>query len=49
MLKTYQREAKLFEFSRDMNRKDLKVRKNDINLQWLHFLMASLSNFVEYL
>ena len=43
-LKTYQRETNLFEFSPDTNGKDLKIRKNDITLQWLHFAMASLCN-----
>ena len=35
MLKSYQRETKLFEFSRDKNRGDLKIRKNDVTMQWL--------------
>ena len=37
MLKTYQGEAKLFEFSQDMNRAQLKIRKNNVTLQWLRF------------
>ena len=41
MLKTNQRETKLFEFSRDMNSKELK---NDVTLQSLHFVMALLCN-----
>ena len=32
-LKTYPREIKLFEFSQDANRKELKIRKSDITLQ----------------
>ena len=46
MLKTYQRETKLFEFSRDANREGLKIRKKRHSictvfvaialLQWLH-------------
>ena len=39
MLKTYQREIKLFELSRDTNRKELKLRKNVVKkrvyLPWL--------------
>ena len=37
MLQTYPRETKLFVFSRDMNRKELKIRKNDVILQLLNF------------
>ena len=32
ILKTYQRETKLFEFSQDSNRATLKIRKNDVTL-----------------
>ena len=52
MLKTYQRETKFFEFSRDANKKGLQMRKtvslcNGIvaitSLQWLSFVaMAAL-------
>ena len=36
MLKIYhQREAKLFEISRDTNMEELKIKKNDVTLQWL--------------
>ena len=35
MLKINQRETKLFVFSRDTNREELKIRKNNVNLQWL--------------
>ena len=41
ILKTYQRETALFKLSRNMNRKQLKIRKNDVTLQWFHFVMAS--------
>ena len=37
MLKTYQRETKLFEFSLYTNREESNLRKNDITLQWLCF------------
>ena len=37
MLKTYQKETKLFEFLQDTNSKVLKIKKNNISLQWLHF------------
>ena len=33
MLKTYQRENKLFEFSRDANSEELEIRKNNVTLQ----------------
>ena len=33
MLKTYQRDTELFEFSRDTSREDLEI-KNDVTLQW---------------
>lgn len=36
MLKTSKREIKLFEFSRDLNKEDLRIRKND------GFAMASM-------
>ena len=36
MKKTYQRETKLLEFSRDTNREELKIRKSDVTLQWLY-------------
>ena len=42
MLKTYQREAKLFEFLRDTNGKELKIRKHNVTLRRLHIVMASL-------
>ena len=29
-----QRETKLFEFSLDTNKEDLKIRINDVTLQW---------------
>ena len=35
MLKTFQRETKLFEYSRNMNREEMSIRKNDVTLQWL--------------
>ena len=35
MLKTFQRDTKLFEFSRNMNREEMKIRKNNVTLQWL--------------
>ena len=38
----YHRETKLFEFSRDMNRKELKIRKMDVTLQWLQSTRARL-------
>ena len=41
MLKTYQGETKLFEFSRDTNGKELMIGKY-VTLQWLHFVMACL-------
>ena len=35
LLKTYQRDNKLFEFSRDTNREELnKTRKKDVNSKW---------------
>ena len=37
MLKTYQKETKSFEFSWDMNKKECKIRKNNVPLQWLLF------------
>ena len=41
MLKTNQKEIKLFEFSWDTNsRKELKIRKNDETSQWFHFARA---------
>ena len=40
VLTTYQRETKLFEFSRDKNRKELKMKLNDVTLQWLDFAMT---------
>ena len=39
MLKTHQREIKLFKFSRDTNRKELKL-KSEVTLQLLHFAMS---------
>ena len=39
MLKAYQRETKLFELSRDMNKEELsylKIRKNDVILECFH-------------
>ena len=33
-LKTYQRETTLFEFWRQLNREELKLRANDATLQW---------------
>ena len=38
MLKTYRRETKLFELLLDTNREELKIRKNDFTLKWLHFI-----------
>ena len=35
MLKTFQRETKLFEYSRNMNREEMSIRKNNVTLQWL--------------
>ena len=35
MLKTYRRETTVFEFSRERNRKELRKRKRDVNLQCL--------------
>ena len=35
LLKTYQRETKLLEFSRDRDRDWLKIRKNEATIQWL--------------
>ena len=35
MLKTYRRETTMFEFSRETNRKELRKRKRDVNLQCL--------------
>ena len=35
MLKNYQGETKLLEFSRDANREELRIGKNDVTLQWL--------------
>lgn len=32
-----QRETKLLEFLRDTNSEKLKIRKNDVTFQWLHF------------
>ena len=29
-----QRETKLFEFSRDTNKEELKIRENHVTLQW---------------
>ena len=43
MLKIYQEETKLFEFSQDTNKEELKI-KNDVILQWLHFVIVSLCN-----
>ena len=41
MLKTYQIETKLFEFSQDMERQELmKIRKNDGTLQSLQLAMT---------
>ena len=37
MRKTYQKETKLFEFLQDTNSKVLKIKKNNVSLQWLHF------------
>ena len=42
MHKTHQRETKLFEFSRDMNKKELGMRKKKIILQCLYFARARL-------
>ena len=36
MLKTYQREIKLFEFLRDTNSEELKTKKSNVTLQWLY-------------
>ena len=47
MLKTYQKETKLFKFSRDTNRKELKIKKNDFSLLFaLHFSFFLFKNFV---
>ena len=44
--KSYQRENKFLEFSQDTKREELKIRKSDVTLQWLHdnscIVMASL-------
>ena len=40
MLKTYQRETKLFEHSQDTNREDLRIRKSNLILQWFHFALT---------
>ena len=34
MLRTYQAQIKLFEFSQDTNKEELKIRKNNVPLQW---------------
>ena len=44
MLNIYQEETELFEFSQDTNKEELKIRKNDVILQWLHFVIVSLCN-----
>ena len=36
MLETYQRETKLFEFSRDTIREELDIGKSSVTLHWLH-------------
>ena len=41
MLKTYHKETKLFELSQDLNREELKIRKNDAFCNAL-FAMALL-------
>ena len=40
MLKTYQKETKFFKFPQDSNRKELKIKKTDVTLQWFHFARA---------
>ena len=39
MLKTNQREAKLFKFLQNKNIKELKRIKNNVALEWLHDVM----------
>ena len=45
IIKTYQRETKLFEFSRVANNEVLKIIKNDFNLEWLHCSVFNFSHF----
>ena len=40
ILQIYQGQTNLFEFSQDIIRKELKVRKNDFSLQWLLFIWS---------
>ena len=48
MLKTYHRETRLCEFSRDTNREELKKRNNDVTLQWLHFGVICLERMQNF-
>ena len=38
MLKTEQRQSKLFEFSQNSQREEFKITKNGVTLQWLRNL-----------
>ena len=49
MIKTYYRETKLYEFSRDTNREELMTRKNNVTLQWLHFGVICLERIQNFL
>ena len=40
MLETYQKDNKLFEFSRNTNRKELKIRKHDVTCNDLVALIS---------
>ena len=46
MLKTFQRETKLFEYSRNMNREEMSIRKNNVTLQWLRCNVFFFNSFV---
>ena len=41
ILKSYQTETKLLEFSRNKDREDLKIRKSDVNLHYRYFATTS--------
>ena len=46
MLKAYQRKTIFVEFSRDVDREKLKIRKNDVTLQWLPSNGFSCNDYV---
>ena len=48
MLKTYQTETKLFEFSRDMNSEELKIKTSDVTLQWFRCKWLRCNGFRFY-